>query len=151
MDGSFYLKGNFESLKAKTKIWKKKKSCAYLLDSYSLFSNGGHGFKTELTLDLIYFFKVEKKLLPAKLQILFLYHQRCFPEAEPTFKNLLLGPRLGPVPLLWLAALRTPNGGNIRQLLLHRDHARPSGKGLLHAGLNLLFLQVSCFIHLAPM
>ena len=71
--------------------------------------------------------------------ILFLYHQRCFPEAEPTLQNLLLGPRVGPVPLLWLAALRPPDGGNLRQLLLHRDHARPSGKGLLHAGLNLLF------------
>ena len=67
------------------------------------------------------------------------FFQRCFPEAEPTLQNLLLGPRVGPVPLLWLAALRTPNGGNLRQLLLHRDHARPSGKGLLHAGLNLLF------------
>ena len=62
--------------KPRPKYGKKKKSCAYLLDSYSLFPNRGHGFKTEITLDLIYFYKGEKKLLPAKLQILLLYHQR---------------------------------------------------------------------------
>ena len=96
MDGSFYLKGNFESLKAKTKIWKKKKSCAYLLDSYSLFPNGGHGFKTELgNIRFNLFFQGWKEVIACKIANFVPLPPEVLSGGGADFQKPTLGPEAG--------------------------------------------------------